>query len=98
MIQLVGQNLEQVSRWGAKKVFLVGIKGNQTNYCMMMKWPAFLRVDDLQSAMKSSKETWGPSTKTELTSQKSFQQVPPLFPPTHLPPFAVPICLCPPPH
>eukprot|EP01051_Picozoa_sp_SAG22_P013553 SAG22_NODE_1532_length_4207_cov_2.263632_2_plen_59_part_00 len=30
----VAQNLEQVSRWGAKKIFLVGIKGNQTNYCV----------------------------------------------------------------
>ena len=32
----VAQNLEQLSRWGAKAIFLVGIKGNQTNYCTMM--------------------------------------------------------------
>ena len=55
----VGQNLEQVSRWGAKTIFLVGIKGTQTNYCTMMEWPAFL--DDLQTAMKSGhiQADWG---------------------------------------
>eukprot|EP01051_Picozoa_sp_SAG22_P016662 SAG22_NODE_2396_length_2619_cov_1.800794_3_plen_175_part_00 len=37
----VAQNLEQVSRWGAETIFLVGIKGTQTNYCTMMEWPAF---------------------------------------------------------
>ena len=38
----VAQNLEQVARWGAKKIFLVGIKGTQVNYCTMHEWPAFL--------------------------------------------------------
>jgi len=55
----VAQNLEQVSRWGAKKIFLVGVKGAQVNYCTMMEWPAFL--EDLQTAMKSGniRVDWG---------------------------------------
>eukprot|EP01047_Picozoa_sp_COSAG01_P119206 COSAG01_NODE_47910_length_386_cov_0.442509_1_plen_86_part_10 len=55
----VAQNLEQVSRWGATAIFLLGIKGEQVNYCTMMEWPAFL--DDLQSAMKSGhiRVDWG---------------------------------------
>ena len=55
----VAQNLEQMTRWGAKKIFLVGIKGNQSNYCTMMEFPAFL--NDLQSAIKSGhiEADWG---------------------------------------
>eukprot|EP01051_Picozoa_sp_SAG22_P012176 SAG22_NODE_1243_length_5022_cov_3.983953_1_plen_86_part_00 len=66
----VAQNLEQVSRWGAKKIFLVGIKGTQTNYCTMMEWPAFL--DDLQSAMKSGniRVDWGMTTRSSVLSTR----------------------------
>eukprot|EP01051_Picozoa_sp_SAG22_P015676 SAG22_NODE_2085_length_3032_cov_2.908285_1_plen_104_part_00 len=57
--QNVGEKLEEVSGWGAKKCFLVGIKGTRANYCTMMEWPAFL--DDLQPAIRDGhiQVDWG---------------------------------------